>query len=280
MYSNKLVASIKTNGQIAREHGDIVYLPFGSDYTIFLKNLHTKKAVINISIDGKDILDGTQLILDGGMALDLKRWIQKGDMTTGPKLRFIEKTDTIRETKEETGMDGIIEVTYQFEYEWPQWNFDNTLYRSASPSIGKGGNQVYGGFKGGNLMNMNVGGSIGSSLDGNVQTYSSQVKSLDGSLSAAPQVEQEILCSASIANEEGMTVKGQDIEQEFKEVCVPFLDATVHKIVLCLKGDVNQKKVAKAITVKTKINCDACDKKQSSKNKFCVSCGNNLKYSK
>jgi hypothetical protein len=115
MYSNKLVASIKTNGQIMREQGDTVYLPFGSDYAIYLKNLNTVRAQVNISIDGQDILDGNSLIIEAGKYVDIGRWLLNGDLTTGPRLKFIEKTDTIRETKEETGMDGLVEITYQFE---------------------------------------------------------------------------------------------------------------------------------------------------------------------
>ena len=40
MYHKKLVASIRTNGKILREFKDTVYLPFGSEYSILLKNLN------------------------------------------------------------------------------------------------------------------------------------------------------------------------------------------------------------------------------------------------
>jgi hypothetical protein len=52
MYSNKLVASIKSNGKILREFNDKVYVPFGTEYSILIKNLNTVRASVNIFVDG------------------------------------------------------------------------------------------------------------------------------------------------------------------------------------------------------------------------------------
>ena len=41
MYNNKLVAAIKSNGKVLREFGEEVYIPFGSEYSILIKNLHS-----------------------------------------------------------------------------------------------------------------------------------------------------------------------------------------------------------------------------------------------
>ena len=47
MYESKLAAAIKVNGKVLREFNkDTVYIPFGSEYSILLKNLNTKRAIV------------------------------------------------------------------------------------------------------------------------------------------------------------------------------------------------------------------------------------------
>ena len=65
MYNSKLVASIKANGKVLREFKDTVYIPFGSEYSILLKNLNTVRALINIYIDGDNVVPGG-LVLNAG----------------------------------------------------------------------------------------------------------------------------------------------------------------------------------------------------------------------
>ena len=65
MYQSKLVASLKANGKILREFKDTVYIPFGSEYSFLIKNLHTQRAVVNIFIDGEEVVEGG-LVVDAG----------------------------------------------------------------------------------------------------------------------------------------------------------------------------------------------------------------------
>ena len=41
MYLNKVAVAIKSNGKVLREQGDNVYIPFGSEYSIQVKNLNS-----------------------------------------------------------------------------------------------------------------------------------------------------------------------------------------------------------------------------------------------
>ena len=59
MYNQKLVASLKANGKILREFKDTVYIPFGSEYSFLIKNLNTTRALVNIFIDGEDVILNT-----------------------------------------------------------------------------------------------------------------------------------------------------------------------------------------------------------------------------
>ena len=52
MYQNKVAVAIKHRGKILREIGDIVSLPFGSEFTVLVKNLNNRRMEFTLSIDG------------------------------------------------------------------------------------------------------------------------------------------------------------------------------------------------------------------------------------
>ena len=79
MYNSKLVASIKANGRILREQKDTVLIPFGSEYSILVKNLETRRAIVNIYIDG-DCVTGSGLVLNAGQEVALERFIKNGNL--------------------------------------------------------------------------------------------------------------------------------------------------------------------------------------------------------
>lgn len=114
MYSNNFAAAIKVNGKILREFGDTVYLPFGSEYQIRLKNLHTQRAKVNIDIDGSTVTDGG-LVLKAFQVIDLERFIRNGNLNEGNKFKFIEKTSKIEDHRGINVEDGIITIRYEFE---------------------------------------------------------------------------------------------------------------------------------------------------------------------
>jgi hypothetical protein len=87
MYANKLVASLKANGKILREFKDTVYIPFGSEYSFLLKNLNTKRALVNVFIDGEDMTPGG-LVINAGQEIDLERSIKNGNLKEGNKYLF------------------------------------------------------------------------------------------------------------------------------------------------------------------------------------------------
>jgi hypothetical protein len=73
MYSNKLAVALKSNGKVLREYGDTVYVPFGSEFSILVKNLSTLRVAVSITIDGTDVMDGARLIVDASDEKDLTR---------------------------------------------------------------------------------------------------------------------------------------------------------------------------------------------------------------
>ncbi len=114
MYNSKLVASLKANGKILREFKDTVYIPFGSEYSILIKNLNTVRAIVNVYIDGENAVPGG-LVVSPGQEIDLERSIKNGNMTEGNKFKFIERTGNIEQHRGVKLEDGIVRIEYQFE---------------------------------------------------------------------------------------------------------------------------------------------------------------------
>jgi hypothetical protein len=268
MYKNDFVASIKSAGKILREHNTgsspTVYLPFGSEFSILLKNLQNRKASVKVSIDGQDVLNDGTLILDSNETVDLERFITD-NLNRGNKFKFIEKTAEISDFRGDRVDDGIVRIEYKFEQEtiWKTYNHINTYYGS----------------------NINVGGGVlrSNSFDGG-RVYGSSVKGI---------ADQSILCcavaSASVPttdscsnylgsisesqNDAGITVAGSESKQAFRHGSIGPLEYNSYVITLQIKGGVANLLVEKPITVNTMIQCKTCGKKNISNKKFCSNCG-------
>ena len=50
MYDKKFVVALKVNGKILRERDDTVSLPFGCEYSILVKNLHSVRSQISLEL--------------------------------------------------------------------------------------------------------------------------------------------------------------------------------------------------------------------------------------
>lgn len=116
MFSNKLVVAIKNNGKVLREQKDQVFLPFGTEYSIFIKNLNSVRALVKIELDGKSVTDGEDLVVYGNNEIDLERFLKKGNLNQGNRFKFIER---IAEVEAARGgiqaEDGLLRVSFQFE---------------------------------------------------------------------------------------------------------------------------------------------------------------------
>ncbi|GAF91556.1 unnamed protein product, partial [marine sediment metagenome] len=124
MYQSKFIACVMVDNEIVREvrqdGSDFIYLPFGTDYHLRLKNLDHRRAVVSITIDGEDVLDGSQLVVDGNSTTDLKGFLDSKSNVAHNAFRFIEKTEKVRQHRGERVDDGIVRVEVQFEEDLPQ----------------------------------------------------------------------------------------------------------------------------------------------------------------
>jgi hypothetical protein len=125
MYANKLAVALKVNGKVLREmksegseRDDTVRIPYGSEYSVYVKNLNSVRALVRIEIDGESVTDGMTLIVEANDDIEIERFVKNRNMNTGLKLKFIERTQKIedgpRGIKTE---DGLIRVEYEFERE-------------------------------------------------------------------------------------------------------------------------------------------------------------------
>ena len=253
VYKENFVVVIKCNGMILREKDGYTTLPFGSEYSILLKNLDSRKAVVNIDIDGNDVLDGDQLVINPNESTELEGF--KKDNNVKSKFKFIQKTDEIIEYRGDRIDDGMIRVevtfekkveeikynwTYTYPYTYPytdlNWWYHTPIMRSC--------------------------------INDNVTLYNMSCENVSNTLNNT---------SFNLNNDEGITVEGSDSNQKFISVSTEELENTSTVIILKLRGvDREKKEVKKPITVRDKLECSTCGRKSKSNAKFCNNCGTRL----
>ena len=285
MYNNKFVASLKSaDGKILREFKDTVYIPFGSEYAIYLKNLNTVRAEVTISIDGQDIMDGNSLVLGAYQDVNLERYLK--DVTKGNRFKFIERTASVEKHRGIGAEDGLIRI--EFAYEKPV----NKLNYVPDWNTRLGG-PIYGGYAGPNSSGHYTKGLMGNTISTNAVGASASFTS--DSLSAAPQSLNSIRCSTasvqtdrsmdwlnaeqerSLLNDAGITVPGSISEQKFQVVAGFQTEDEKHVIILRLLGETaDNKPVVKPVTVKAKPKCVTCGRVNKATAKFCQDCGTAL----
>jgi hypothetical protein len=261
MYHEKFVASVKVGGRIMREQKETVLLPFGSDYSLLLKNLSTKRARVGVSIDGEDVLDGNRLVVNPNEDYELQRFIINGDMNTGPRFKFIEKTGQISATRGDRVDDGILRVTYAFELSYSpilKFNADN---------------YYYGGRGSGDIIRSAFHYSSG---DAPLTFSSCHSRGVTGQSSS--NVVEDSLDNPIAESEAGITTKGAESNQSFTRTTMGPVGEE-HAIVLYLRGtNESGVLVAQPVTVKRKNKCDVCGQINRSEQKYCGGCGTNLDW--
>ena len=245
MYGNKLAAAIKVDGKVLREFKDTVHIPFGSEYAITLKNLNTTRAIVNVYIDGDNVVPGG-LVLNVGQSIDLERSIKNNNLTEGNRFKFIERTGAIEQHRGIGIEDGLVRIEYQFEQLRPIINVSPGWITASGSS-----NQIY---PQGGIMR-----GFGNSTGDSVWPAGS------------------VTCSATSAftnqvNDVGITVPGSKSTQSFQTTTVGVLESVTHNLVFKLFGGT----MPNPITVKHKPKCVTCGKQNKALAKFCSECGTAL----
>ena len=245
MYESKMAAAIKVGGKVLREFKDTVRIPFGSEYSILLKNLNTTRAVVNVFIDGDDVVSGG-LVIDPGREIDLERWVKNGNLTEGNRFKFIERTGSVEQHRGIGIEDGIVRIEFQFEKPqrpivWNTTNISSNIYP-----------------QGGILRNSTAdwAGPAGSVT-----------------CSAASYDATSVNSSHELLNDVGITVPGSRSDQRFTTAYVGALETEKHNMVFKLLGG---EAVKEAVTVKHKPRCRTCGHTNKATAQYCNKCGTAL----
>jgi hypothetical protein len=307
MYANKMAVAIKTNGRVLREHNkDTVFVKFGSEYSVYMKNLNTQRAIVNVYIDGTNIVEGG-LVLNAGQEVDLERSIINGNLSAGNKLKFIERTSAIENGPRGVKLeDGLIRVEFQFEAPRPVININDVWWKNSI--VGQTGGAYYGTgvprdtfYATNGTSASGISGSLGTdrftvtASGANQMNVNGVMRGIDltageSTKAAAASATNATLKSMNISaqaahdgmatmdwNDVGITVPGSKSEQKFTHTTMGALDPEKHTIVLKILGETpDNKPVTEAVTVKKKPKCVTCGKQNKATASFCSACGTAL----
>jgi hypothetical protein len=245
MYSKNFAAAIKVNGKILREFGDTVYLPFGSEYEIRLKNINTSRTKVTIEIDGENVTGGG-LILNPSETVDLERFIRNGNLSEGNRFKFIERISKIEDHRGIKLEDGLITIRYEFELFFRQPYTSYGMDIPINYYIGGGGGRYKSSVRGGLINSINT----NSTLSAN---------------------------AALSANETGITVEGSKSNQKFNTTLWGGSIGGANILNIKMLGETEEnKKVREPVTVKTKLECKTCGTVNPATSNFCSECGTSL----
>jgi len=260
VFKNNFIAVVKSGGRILREHNGEVRLPFGSEYSVLLKNKDSRKAVASISIDGRSVTEG-RIIVDGFSEVELLGFLEGTRVRN--KFKFIQKTDEIVEHRGDKVDDGIVTVEYWFEravveqtitktywepqpYFYPTYPYRRRRWNDGEYWLGSG-------TTGGSTLCNSTTDTIKDM--GVVNCY----------------------YSANIAQDEGITVKGSEANQNFNYGNTKTLEEQSNVINIVLKGYTGSGvKVEKPVTTSQKVQCPTCGRNAKSSVRYCSNCGTYL----
>ena len=268
MYNNKLAMAVKVNGKVLREfkEGDNFksYIPFGAEYSIFIKNLNNVRALVSISIDGEDVADGDQYVVNANSTLEIERFMRNGNLAEGNRFKFIERTGAVENNRGVGIEDGLVRIEYSFEKSRPRIRYDqyNDILRG-------GPFDCYGGSSSTFTVT-----SASYNADAPHATYTANVNSAIGSVGDEPV---SVNYTSVQDNENGVTVEGSISDQQFRTVSWFPTEDVSHVMVLQLLGQTKDNvQVQHAVTVKKKPKCKTCGRVNKATAKFCGECGTSL----
>ena len=294
-YKDNFVAEVKCNGKILRIRDGAVNLPYGSEYTLLLKNLNSRKVSVKVHVDGQDVLDYSSLILDPNSSTELEGFLS-GTVAKN-HFKFIHKTKQIQEHRGDKIDDGLIRVEFAFEKPTPEvikktiihehHEYHDHYYHRPRPFYH---------WNYGDWFNGVSDVRYGSSGDNIQTTYSNsggdQVKGMTAENCAGRGVTSDELGPQSVnmvqsdslgveslgqpLDDEGITVKGSECHQSFRYGIIGELEQS-QVITIQLKGmSGSGVQIQQPLSVNTKLQCMTCGTKSKSSSKYCSNCGTYL----
>lgn len=217
-YLNGYIASIIVKKQPLREfkynERRTVKVPFGSEYILRLKNKSKDPALVEVAIDGTDVLNGSQLVLKAGETIDLERFVD--DKSNGKKFKYISleqgaATGEIDDPyREENGLIRVIfhkasETLSLPSFTLNRQNCDQTTWNTSNPItytdgiLRSGSDTIYGSSLGASRGLMSSDTVSNASMDCNFVATTG-------------------CCANDLPVDKGATIEGSDSSQSFSKV--------------------------------------------------------------
>jgi len=258
MYSNGFALAVKKNGntlrEVRRDGRMTTFLPFNSEYSIFLKNNNDRRALVNIFVDGT--LAVSDLVIRPNWSGDIERFLVDGNLDSGRKFKFVslDHPDVQDPSSQE---NGVIKAEFWLEKEFRMpaihvdpWDHKTIGYPPYRPWTKTDDNT--GEFT-------NTGGLIGSS--------GMRTNSISSSMLRSCNVSKQ-----SLTADAGATVEGGYSGQSFGTTTFGIKEPNSTILEVCLRSS------DKAVTVKDTRNrkCVECGRKARKRDNFCPGCGASL----
>lgn len=269
MYANKLAVAVKHRGKVLQEFGEVVYLPFGTEYGLLIKNLNSVRASVKVRIDGQDVTEGVTLVVPPNSSIELERFIKNGNLNKGNRFKFIERNAAVTAHRGARVDDGLIQIDWAFELirstikgapefvstvnsstprEW--WNNGTT-----------GGWGGSGSLTGGPVL---MPGQNSASASRGVESWSTDTYGA----AAAP---------SQPSPAPGVTAPGSVSNQQFHSVGWFETEAARHVMIIKLTGEAAATgAVQNTVYTRSKVGCTMCGHKSRPTSRFCSQCGASL----
>lgn len=281
-HKNNFVAVIKCGGAILRERDGAVAIPFGSEYSILLKNLDERKACVKVSIDGQDVVDGHELVVNPNTTTELEGFMQ-GSIVRN-KFKFIKKTNEIVQHRGDRIDDGIVRVEFRFEKRVVEDVVHHThvhhdLHYHSRPYY-LYPNPWYPWYPTVTYRTMCSDGDIMSTDNFAVSSKPAVESALNMNstmMNSAKTVNCNFSAPVNINPDEGITVHGTETHQAFTPAYVGEIEENSTVITIRLVGmHTGGVVVETPVAVKDKFECPTCGKISRSGAKYCTNCGTYL----
>jgi hypothetical protein len=247
MYFKNFVVAVKIGNKYIRDEEGEVKIPFNSEYKLFLKNMDSRKSVVKISIDGKNVTENG-IVIHGNSSIDLNGNIENGKLKNC--FKFIKVSPEIENFRGIRPEDGLIRV--EITWEKKKVEIPYTIYTTPT--------WVYKPWESHPVW-----------YDYNTHTYDVRDNDLVYRGSGTAGQNYSINASMSSSSSTGITVKGEEINQSLNTCYVNTLENDSTVIVLKLIGYDGELK-----TSRDKLQCKVCGKINKARNKFCWGCGSYL----
>ena len=219
-YSNGFVASIILKNSPLREFKysgkRTVKVPFGAEYVIRLKNKSKDPALVEVSIDGTDVLNGSELVLKAGETVDLERFVENS--SSGKKFKYIsleEGASTGEIDDPYRDENGLVKVKFHKAFHLPKTTLTTTTF-SSPPFCGALVNHDCFVNGGATFTTNDIMFKSKSTLSGSVQNSrgiaNDSVATNSFFSSAAPLIRD---LDSDLDSDRGATIEGSDSDQSF-----------------------------------------------------------------